>query len=303
MRKRSIGNRILSSVLAGGMVLSSLVVPGMVREAEAAPSDSLAAHYTFDEDFSDSVSGSAGQQVNANAPTIVTDDMRGGVMKSGSGTGRVQTDNPLYGKELSESGFTVSAWIDANAVDQWLGVWSFASGTGNSDGFYGLSTNGSVFFNDNPGAATYQDMTQFAGNITADGGWEYITVVMDNEQIHMYKDGALVYELKPSTLGVHAGEGTPYMLDFVEGAKYLWFGTASPHYWNSGDFYMDDLKVYSEALSAEDVLAEYLADENAAYSVIESDAAAISVPESTMMDLTLPTVGSSGFTADRKSVV
>ena len=297
MRKRSIGNRILSSVLAGGMVLSSLVVPGMVREAEAAPSDSLAAHYTFDEDFSDSVSGSAGQQVNANAPTIVTDDMRGGVMKSGSGTGRVQTDNPLYGKELSESGFTVSAWIDANAVDQWLGVWSFASGTGNSDGFYGLSTNGSVFFNDNPGAATYQDMTQFAGNITRDGGWEYITVVMDTEQIHMYKNGALVYELTPSTLGVHAGEGTPYMLDFIEGAQYLWFGTASPHYWNSGDFYMDDLKVYSEALSAEDVLAEYLADENAAYSVIESDAAAISVPESTMMDLTLPTVGSSGFTA------
>ena len=297
MRKRSIGNRILSSVLAGGMVLSSLVVPGMVREAEAAPSDSLAAHYTFDEDFSDSVSGSAGQQVNANAPTIVTDDMRGGVMKSGSGTGRVQTDNPLYGKELSESGFTVSAWIDANAVDQWLGVWSFASGTGNSDGFYGLSTNGSVFFNDNPGAATYQDMTQFAGNITRDGGWEYITVVMDTEQIHMYKNGALVYELTPSTLGVHAGEGTPYMLDFIEGAQYLWFGTASPHYWNSGDFYMDDLKVYSEALSAEDVLAEYLADENAANSVIESDAAAISVPETTMVNLSLPTVGSSGFTA------
>ena len=75
------------------------------------------------------------------------------------------------------------------------------------------------------------------------------------------KNGALVYELTPSTLGVHAGEGTPYMLDFIEGAQYLWFGTASPHYWYSGDFYMDDLKVYSEALSAEDVLAEYLADE------------------------------------------
>ena len=289
--------RILSLLLAGGMILTSLVVPGGTASvAEAAPSDSLAAHYTFDEDFSDSVSGSTGQQVNANAPTIVTDDERGGVMKSGSGTGRVQTDNPLYGMDLSESGFTVSAWIDANAVDRWLGIWSFASGTGNSDGFYGLSTNGSVFFNDNPGAATYQDMTQFAGNITSDGGWEYITVVMDTEQIHMYKDGALVHELKPSTLGVHAGEGTPYMLDFIEGAQYLWFGTASPHYWKSGDFYMDDLKVYSEALSAEDVVAEYLTDENAANSVIESDAAAISVPESTMMDLTLPTVGSSGFT-------
>ena len=35
-------------------------------------------------------------------------------MKSGSGTPGVQTDNPLYGMDLSESGFTVSAWIDAN---------------------------------------------------------------------------------------------------------------------------------------------------------------------------------------------
>ena len=56
------------------------------------------------------------------------------------------------------------------------------------------------------------------------------------------------------------------------------------------------LKSISEALTREDVVAEYLTDENAANSVIESDAAAISVPESTMVDLQLPTVGSSGFT-------
>ena len=217
-------------------------------------------------------------------------------MKSGSGSGRIRTDNPLYGKDLSESGFTVSAWIDANKTDTWNGVWSFASGAGNSDGFYGLSTNGSVYFNDNPGAATYQDMKEFGGNITENGGWEYITVVMDTEQIHMYKDGALVYELTPSTQGVHAGEGTPYMLDFIEGAQYMWFGTASPHYWNSGDFYMDDLKVYSKALSADEVADEYLSDSIAAKEVIEKDAAALSVPESTMVDLQLPAMGNSGFT-------
>ena len=289
--------RILSLLLAGGMILTSLTLPGPTAStAEAAAGDSLVAHYGFDGDFKDSVNGSEGTTVNSNAPTLVTDDERGQVMKSGSGTGRIQTDNPLYGKDLSESGFTVSAWIDANAVDQWLGVWSFASGAGNSDGFYGLSTNGSVFFNDNPGAATYQDMTQFAGNITKDGGWEYITVVMDTEQIHMYKDGALVYELTPSTQGIHAGEGTPYMLDFIEGAQYLWFGTASPHYWNSGDFYMDDLKVYSKALSADEVADEYLSDSIAAKEVIEKDAAALSVPESTMVDLQLPATGNSGFT-------
>ena len=282
--------RILSLLLAGGMILTSLTLPGPAAStAEAAAGDSLVAHYGFEGDFKDSVNGSEGTTVNSNAPTLVTDDERGQVMKSGSGSGRIRTDNPLYGKDLSESGFTVSAWIDANAVDQWLGVWSFASGAGNSDGFYGLSTNGSVFFNDNPGAATYQDMTQFGGNITKDGGWEYITVVM-------YKDGALVYELTPSTQGVHAGEGTPYMLDFIEGAQYMWFGTASPHYWNSGDFYMDDLKVYSKALSADEVADEYLSDSIAAKEVIEKDAAALSVPESTMVDLQLPATGNSGFT-------
>ena len=209
--------RILSLLLAGGMILTSLTLPGPAAStAEAAAGDSLVAHYGFEGDFKDSINGSEGTTVNSNAPTLDTVDERGQVMKSGSGSGRIRTDNPLYGKDLSESGFTVSAWIDANKTDTWNGVWSFASGAGNSDGFYGLSTNGSVFFNDNPGAATYQDMTQFAGNITATGGWEYITVVMDTEQIHMYKDGALVRELKPSTLGVHAGEGTPYMLDFIK---------------------------------------------------------------------------------------
>ena len=289
--------RILSLLLAGGMILTSLTLPGPAAStAEAAAGDSLVAHYGFEGDFKDSINGSEGTTVNSNAPTLDTVDERGQVMKSGSGSGRIRTDNPLYGKDLSESGFTVSAWIDANKTDTWNGVWSFASGAGNSDGFYGLSTNGSVYFNDNPGAATYQDMKEFGGNITENGGWEYITVVMDTEQIHMYKDGALVYELTPSTQGVHAGEGTPYMLDFIEGAQYMWFGTASPHYWNSGDFYMDDLKVYSKALSADEVADEYLSDSIAAKEVIEKDAAALSVPESTMVDLQLPAMGNSGFT-------
>ena len=289
--------RILSLLLAGGMILTSLTLPGPAAStAEAAAGDSLVAHSGFEGDFKDSINGSEGTTVNSNAPTLDTVDERGQVMKSGSGSGRIRTDNPLYGKDLSESGFTVSAWIDANKTDTWNGVWSFASGAGNSDGFYGLSTNGSVYFNDNPGAATYQDMKEFGGNITENGGWEYITVVMDTEQIHMYKDGALVYELTPSTQGVHAGEGTPYMLDFIEGAQYMWFGTASPHYWNSGDFYMDDLKVYSKALSADEVADEYLSDSIAAKEVIEKDAAALSVPESTMVDLQLPAMGNSGFT-------
>ena len=210
--------RILSLLLAGGMILTSLVLPGGgASKVEAAPGDNLVAYYKFDDDFKDSKSNSEGQPVNDNAPTLTTDSERHGVMKSGSGKGRIRTDNPLYNKDLS-GGFTVSAWIDANVVDTWNGVWSFSSGESGQDGFYGLSTNGSLFFNDGPktGTTTYQDMTGFGGNITAAGGWEHITVVMDTQEIHMYKDGALVYELTPSTQGTNAGQGTPFMLDFVE---------------------------------------------------------------------------------------
>lgn len=289
--------RILSLLLAGGMILTSLVLPGGgASKVEAAPGDNLVAYYKFDDDFKDSKSDSEGQPVNDNAPTLTTDSERHGVMKSGSGKGRIRTNNPLYNQNLS-GGFTVSAWIDANVVDTWNGVWSFSSGESGQDGFYGLSTNGSLFFNDGPktGTTTYQDMTGFGGNITAAGGWEHITVVMDTQEIHMYKDGALVYELTPSTQGTNAGQGTPFMLDFVEKTQYIWFGTASPHYWNSGDFYMDDFKVYSKALTAKEVAQEYLSDSIAAAEVVAADKEALSIPASTRLDLDLPDTGSSGF--------
>ncbi len=291
--------RILSLLLAGGMILTSLVLPGGgASKVEAAPGDNLVAYYKFDGDFKDSVDSSIeGTPDNTNVPTTARDDVRGGVMKSGSGKGRIMTENPLYRTDLSSSGFTVSAWIDANAVDSYNGVWSFSSGDSNLDGFYGLSTNGSLYFNNSPkqGTTTYQDMKEFGGNITADGRWEHITVVMDTQEIHMYKDGALVYELTPSTQGINAGQGTPFMLDFIETTQYIWFGTASPHYWNSGDFYMDDFKVYSKALTAKEVAQEYLSDSIAAAEVVAADKEALSIPASTRLDLDLPDTGSSGF--------
>ena len=285
--------RILSLLLAGGMILTSLTLPGQAAStAEAAAGDNLVAHYKFDGDFKDSVKGSTGETVNSNTPTLVTDDERGQVMKSGSGSGRVRTANPLQGQDLS-NGITVSAWIDVNSVNTWNGVWSFASGASDTDGFFGLSTNGSLFYNSNPASPSYQDMTQFGGTITADGGWELITVVMDQSKISMYKDGALAKTLTPST---NLGDTAADMLEFIADTKYIWFGTASPHYWSSGDFYMDDFKVYNKALSEDEVVDEYLSDSIAAQKVIEKDVAALSIPATTMTDLKLPKEGNSGFT-------
>lgn len=279
-----------SVVPSGGQrVLAADLPDSSTRVVE----DNLVAHYRFDGDFQDSNSSSTGTTEGTSLPTIIEDSTRGQVMKSGSGKSWVKTDNPLFGDDLSQ-GFSVSAWVDANAVDTWLGAWSFSSGP--NTGYFGQSTDGSLFFNDNPSSATYQDMKEFGGTLTADGGWEYITVVMDSQQISMYKNGALTRQLTPSTAGAIPGEGTSYMLDFVSEWEYLYFGTASPHYWSSGDFQMDDFKVYDKALTDEEVLETYVSDSIVAAELVAADKQALTLPEQTIADLTLPVVGSSGYT-------
>ena len=283
-------------LLAGGMILTSLVLPeGTASKAEAAPGGSLVAHYKFEGDFVDSTGDGEGERFNGSTGgtevSIADNDERGKVMKSGNNKNWIRTANPLHGTDLS--GLTVSAWIDANAVDTWLGVWSFSSGTADTNGFFGMTTNGSLYYNSNPSNADYQDMKEFGGTITANGGWEYITVVMDQSKIYMYRDGALAKELTPST---NRGTSAAGMLEFVAETEYLWFGTASPHYWNSGDFYMDDLKVYSEALGADEVLAEYLSDETEARSIVAADKSALTIASTASQDLQLPETGASGYT-------
>lgn len=291
--------RFLSLMLAMGTVLAS-VLPSIRQRvfavgASSSAAESLVAHYKFDGNFNDTSSNSTGTAEGGTAPTLTSDSIRSQVMKSGSGKSWIRTNNPLYGKETLD-GFTVGAWVKANAVDTWNGIWSISSGTENTDGFFGLSTNGSLYFNDNPSSATYQDMKEFGGTITT-GGWVYIAVVMDGQKISMYKDGLLAKELTPSTLGTNVGRGTPYMLDFVSGCQYLYFGTASPRYWNSGDFYLDDLKVYDKALSRAEVLGEYLADAVTAQAFVDADLAALTLPDMAIENLTLPTAGKSGYTA------
>ena len=290
--------RFLSLLLAMGIIIASALPSTgqrvLAADASASAAESLVAHYKFDGNFKDTSSDSTGTAEGGAAPTLTSDSVRRQVMKSGSGFSWIKTSNPLYEQEGLD-GFTVGAWVKANAVDTFNGIWSFASGNGNTNGFFGMSTNGSLYFNDNPSNPTYQDMKEFGDTITT-GGWVYITVVMDGQKISMYKDGLLAKELTPSTLGAQPGKGTPYMLGFVSQQQFLYFGTASPHYWHSGDFYLDDLKVYDKALSGAEVLGEYLADAVTAQAFVNADSEALTLPESVIDDLELPETGSSGYT-------
>lgn len=297
--------RILSLLLAGGMILTSLTLPGPAAStAEAAAGDNLVAYYKFDGDFKDSQSDSEGTEPSDSGegtkPSIVEDTERGKVMNAdGDSRATIRTDNPLYNK-TGLTGFAVSAWINADAVNSFRGIWSFSPGVDEgADGYFGLSTTGTLFYNKSARTPDFLDMYDFENTITADGGWEYITVVMDQTTVSMYKDGMLVKTITPSTSG---GHGASDMLEYIESTPYIYFGTASPYHddansWGSGDFQMDDFKVYDTALTAEEVASEYLTDEIAAEKVVAADKEALSIPESTMLDLTLPAVGSSGLTS------
>lgn len=296
--------KILSLLLAGGMILTSLVIPtGGASTVEAAPGDNLVAHYKFDGDFSDDKSDSEGTEPSDSGagtkPSIIEDTERGRVMNAdGDSRATIRTDNPLYNEE-SLTGFAVSAWINADAVNSFRGIWSFSPGVDEgADGYFGLSTTGTLFYNKSARTPDFLDMYDFENTITADGGWEYITVVMDQTSISMYKDGSLVRTITPSTSG---GHGASDMLKYIESTPYIYFGTASPYHddansWGSGDFQMDDFKVYDTALTADRVVEEYLADKVAADKVIAADLAAITIPEFTLVDLVLPKAGTSGFT-------
>ena len=140
MKRKSGLMRFLSLMLAMGTVLASVLPSAGQRVlavgASSSAAERLVAHYKFDGDFNDTSSDSTGTAEGGTAPTLTSDSIRGQVMKSGSGKSWIRTDNPLHGKETLD-GFTVGAWVKANAVDTWNGIWSISSGAGGS-GSHGM---------------------------------------------------------------------------------------------------------------------------------------------------------------------
>ena len=140
MKRKSGLMRFLSLMLAMGTVLASVLPSAGQRVlavgASSSAAESLVAHYKFDGNFNDTSSDSTGTAEGGTAPTLTSDSIRGQVMKSGSGKSWIRTDNPLHGKETLD-GFTVGAWVKANAVDTWNGIWSISSGAGGS-GSHGI---------------------------------------------------------------------------------------------------------------------------------------------------------------------
>lgn len=163
-----------------------------------------------------------------------------------SGTGsanRVQMENPLKGKDLSETGFTVAVKLDptAGTINQYEGIWGFDDGAG----FFGLGGNGQLWFNDYNG--NYYDFIETAGNISANDGMELITVTVDpvQDQIYFYKDSTLIETVKSTWVDA--------ICTHVSNMNYFNLGCAATVYWGTAGFTCDYLQVYQRQLTDAEV--------------------------------------------------
>lgn len=161
-----------------------------------------------------------------------------------SGTGssnRVQMDNPLKGKDLSTTGFTVAVMMDPTQLSQWEGVWGFDDGSG----FFGMGGTGMLWYNDYAG--NYYDFNETNNLITATDGMELITVTVDpaNDSISFYKDATLVKTVSTSfadSICTHASS-----------MNYFNLGCAATVYWGTSAFICDYIQVYQRQLTDAEV--------------------------------------------------
>lgn len=163
-----------------------------------------------------------------------------------SGTGSanlVKMENPLKGKDLSTSGFTVAVMLDptAGSINQYEGIWGFDDGSG----FFGLGGNGQLWFNDYAG--NYYDFIETAGNISANDGMELITVKVDpvNDMIYFYKDATLIETVSSSWVDA--------ICTHVSSMNYFNLGCAATVYWGTAGFTCDYLQVYQRQLTDAEV--------------------------------------------------
>lgn len=206
----------------------------------------LVADYQFNGNLTNDANKlQVGSYQTTTQPDLAVDPETGTItFNYSSGTGssnRVQMDNPLKGKDLSTTGFTVAVMMDPTQLSQWEGVWGFDDGSG----FFGMGGTGMLWYNDYAG--NYYDFNETNNLITATDGMELITVTVDpaNDSISFYKDATLVKTVSTSfadSICTHASS-----------MNYFNLGCAATVYWGTSAFTCDYIQVYQRQLTDAEV--------------------------------------------------
>ncbi len=209
--------------------------------------------YTLTSTSASTLAGKSGAiDVNANQPTSGTYNV----------AGSIDWANPLLGKTLT--GFTLSADVYMTAGAQYDAILAFyISGNTDAGGFLSIYENGNIRSNSSAGwfesIGNTDDTTTGALTLSATT-WTKVTVTVDTDgTVTYYKDGVAV---DTSTITGYTGGGeftwdglNTYLTETATnvgiGVGCSWWKSG---YVDSGD-YIANIKVYSTALTAEQVAA------------------------------------------------
>ena len=195
--------RILSLLLAGGMILTSLVLPGGgASKVEAAPGDSLVASYSLDNSLEDGTG-------DADATAVVT-GLSNYSQNPGYEAGFIGDAVRLgdFGLKLNKTdlgkNFTVSMWIKPDGVFAENQVVAFL-GYHNPEKWIAVSGNKSntsvcKFWRGNG----YQTWHTFGTASINAGGWHQLTLTGEDTNVYAYLDGVLINSGNTATEGVGA---------------------------------------------------------------------------------------------------
>lgn len=248
-----------------------------VAQAQGDICSGLAAYYDFEEGWSNRLDASQigvpRAEASGTKPQREKNSAKGGMVlrqhfgyPSASSSSYVQFSNPLQGKDLSESGATVSMYVLRTADNEWDAVWAFLD-TDAADGIDGrcyLTANTYLGFNGTGGwfDANYPSTDI---NVLETNVWHLVSIAFTATGWSMYIDGVKRYD-EQNCLAFSSGSGfSDYasVTRLLTSASDFYLGYGS--WWGSAPLLIDDVTLYARALSDEDMMTLYLSQQSGTF--------------------------------------
>jgi hypothetical protein len=241
--------------------------PAVVSYDVAAPTDGLTHYYPIEGEYSSPFADSIGD-ADAAAETMSLVTGRDGRAQS---AGRTYVDNERPAglintpEDVLTPAFSVSLWIDLSADSNGILLGQYGSfmveGSSNTLSLYELNT-----FDNNSGSGDQGETMTLIGSGSVgpaddvNRGFHLLTVIVAGGIGSLYLNDTMLFEAPISTVGGSCGVvfGQPGMIDKV-GDVFNCSGTPAPSDPDDPrvDVVFDDIRIYSRALSANEVTAIY----------------------------------------------
>lgn len=212
----------------------------------------LLADYRFNGDLKDSLVGSTNEGTiskvgDNNVSVEITQDSVSFSQEGNTTYGSIQIPNPLKGRTLTETGFTVTTRVNVTSSNSYQGLWGFEKETG---GFFGISGDGSYHLND--WQNHYTGVVNL--NLLDSSTMQTLSVTVDpkNEKIYYYINGTLKHteDVGTITVGEETFSVAEKICTTVSEASYFNLGIVSSvrwetGYWGTAAFTCDSVQIYA----------------------------------------------------------